>query len=35
MWNLHEFRLSNLKRIPSSTDKQRNKEPFTQMMNYL
>ena len=35
MWNLHELRLSNLKRIPSSTDKQRNKEPFTQMMNYL
>ena len=23
----------NLKRIPSSADKQRNKEPFSQMMN--
>ena len=34
----HVFPLSNLKRIPSyssSTDKQRNTEPFTQMMNYL
>ena len=29
----HVFPLSNLKRIPSSTDKQWNTEPLTQMMN--